>query len=124
MTTRGIGVEGVSSEIGALGRKSMKVDKEILISSLCRSFQASREEAENAINRALKVNAIKEVGNDICITVPKEIFDCPFCGSEDVGMNVMSELGKQVGYVSCFRCGAQGPVADFDEIVKNWNRRI
>ncbi len=53
----------------------------------------------------------------------EEILSCPFCGSKETGMNVMSEGDRQIGYIVCINCEAQGPLEYFDEITKSWNRR-
>jgi hypothetical protein len=61
--TDGIGLEGLASEIGALGRKSLAVERKTLVRGLCRRFGTTTEEAENAISRARDLGAVKESGN-------------------------------------------------------------
>jgi len=55
MSSLGIRVEGVASQIGAMGGKSFKVNKTKLIKGLCVRYGADREEASNAIYRAVKL---------------------------------------------------------------------
>ena len=64
---RGIGVEGVASEIGALGREALAVERERLVRGLCYRFTASIEEAESAIKQAEDVGVITEVRGQIVL---------------------------------------------------------
>lgn len=60
MPRRGIGVEGVASEIGILGGLSLQVNRQELIDGLCRRFGATTGEAEAALRRAKEVGAVVE----------------------------------------------------------------
>lgn len=64
MAIRGIGVEGVASEIGALGREKLEVEEEKLINRLCRRFEDERREAYSAINQALDCNVVDREERD------------------------------------------------------------
>lgn len=65
MVYRGIGIEGVASEIGALGRETLRVEREKLVAGLCRRFKASVEEAESAIRQAKDVGVVTEEQNQV-----------------------------------------------------------
>jgi len=70
MAIRGIGVEGVASEIGALGRTTeFTVNRKKLVERLQRRFQASAEEAESAIQQAIDVNVVAEAGDQISLVM-------------------------------------------------------
>jgi DNA-binding transcriptional regulator PaaX len=58
MAIRGIGVNGVASEIGALGRRKRLVEESELIKGLCERFGASGFEARRAIQRAIKEGSV------------------------------------------------------------------
>lgn len=60
MANRGIGFNGVVSEMGALCRKGppFRVDYDELVESLCRRFQTTPQEAEDAIKWAQRVRVI------------------------------------------------------------------
>lgn len=66
---RGIGVEGVASEIGALGRAAVTVNRTKLVERLQRRFRASAEEAESAIQQAKDVNVVTEAGNLVSLVM-------------------------------------------------------
>jgi hypothetical protein len=70
---RGIGVEGVASEIGALGRTHFSVDRNELTRRLCHRFQASVAEADDAIRQAQEVNVVREAEGKIIL-----VCDCPY----------------------------------------------
>ncbi len=72
MSIRGIGIEGVASTIGSIGRTSFVVDKEMLILTLQHRFQASVEEVEEAIRQAKLVNVITEIDNKIYLVTENE----------------------------------------------------
>ena len=61
MSNRGIGVEGVASEIGALARVHFQVREDELIEGLCQRFEATSVEAQRAIQQALEVAVILRV---------------------------------------------------------------
>ena len=64
MAIRGIGIEGVASQIGALSRKEFKVNCEELIESLVQRYQVERGEVEKSVNEAIKTNVLyEEKGN-------------------------------------------------------------
>jgi hypothetical protein len=69
VSRRAIGVDGVASEIGALGRTTFTVDRDALVSSLQRRFYATVDEAESAINQAKKVNVVVESDNKISLVM-------------------------------------------------------
>ena len=69
MAIRGIGVEGVASEIGALGRTEFTVDRKKLVERIQRRFRASAEEAESAIQQAKEVNVITESGDQVSLVM-------------------------------------------------------
>lgn len=64
---RGIGIDGVASEMGALSRHyhDYKVDRKDLVDSLMRRYTASEEEAEAAVRKALRAGVVCEVGTAI-----------------------------------------------------------
>lgn len=63
MSIRGIGIEGVASEIGALGRMERPVSREELIRGLMRRFKAEEWEAREAIQKAVQSGAVAENEN-------------------------------------------------------------
>ena len=69
MSIRGIGVEGVVSEIGALGRTKFTVDRGELVKSIQHRFQASAEEVEYAIKQAKEVNVVRESNNKLYLVM-------------------------------------------------------
>lgn len=58
MASLGIRIEGVASQIGAMGGKSFRIDKKDLIEGLCIRYGASKDAAEDAIYRAVKAGAV------------------------------------------------------------------
>lgn len=69
---RGIGVDGVASEIGALGRYQkdpFRVNEQDLIVSLMKRFKAERWEAREAIWQAIEVNVVKRENRFIILVV-------------------------------------------------------
>ena len=93
MAIRGIGVEGVASEIGALGRTDFTVNRTKLVGRLQRRFQASAEEAESAIQQAKDVNVVTEAGDQVSLVMEasqgharggtmKKVL-CPVCWHEE-----------------------------------------
>lgn len=62
MLIRGIGIEGVASEIGALGR-GKPVAKQELIDGLMWRFKAEEWEAREAIKKAVQSGAVAENEN-------------------------------------------------------------
>lgn len=60
MRDRGIGISGVASEIGALGRMQRPVSREDLTAGLMRRFKAEEWEAREAIDAAIKSGVISE----------------------------------------------------------------
>ncbi|MFA5135359.1 MAG: hypothetical protein WC505_06275 [Patescibacteria group bacterium] len=66
---RGIGIEGVVSEIGAIGRTEFSVDRGELVQSLRHRFQASAEEVESAIRQAREVNIVVEAGGKVSLVL-------------------------------------------------------
>ena len=69
MRKRGISIEGVASEIGALGRQKLTVDKKDLIEGLQRRFHTTYGEAELAITHAINVGVIQETENSVSIVL-------------------------------------------------------
>jgi hypothetical protein len=69
MAIRGIGIDGVASEIGVLGRTDFSVNRGELVKSLEYRFQASTAEVESAIDQAKEVNVITESGDKVCLVV-------------------------------------------------------
>lgn len=63
MTRRGISIEGVASEIGALGRMERPVSREELIRGLVWRFKVEEWEAREAIKKALEFGAVAEDEN-------------------------------------------------------------
>ncbi|MFH1048021.1 MAG: hypothetical protein V1738_07025 [Patescibacteria group bacterium] len=60
----GVGIEVVASEIGALGRESMKTDEAELIDRLCRRCRldaCQRYQATNAINTAIELGVCRRI---------------------------------------------------------------
>lgn len=59
---RGIGVEGVASEIGALGRhtSTFRVARQDLVDSLMRRYNAPQADAEAAIRKAVAAGVVYE----------------------------------------------------------------
>lgn len=67
MAIRGIGIEGVASQIGALSREEFKVNCEELIESLMYRFKAERDEVVCSVNEAVKVNVVYEENGRYCL---------------------------------------------------------
>jgi len=55
---RGIGIEGVCSEIGAIGDENFVVSRDRLIEGLCYRFGVDLNDVEYAIERAIEVGAV------------------------------------------------------------------
>lgn len=75
----GIGVEGVASEIGALGREKFSVQYDELIFGLCQRFDVCLDEAENAVREAERVGVIKNIHGIIHLVVQEHddyIYEC------------------------------------------------
>ena len=48
-----------------------------------------------------------------------EIKNCPFCGSEEIGISL-----NRNAWMSCCSCGADGPYKDTKrQAIQAWNRR-
>lgn len=75
MAIRGIGIEGVASEIGALSRQDFVVKRHILVKGLCRRFQASLEEVEDALTKAQRANVIRAVGDNIHLVTDSDTWE-------------------------------------------------
>jgi hypothetical protein len=61
MANRGIGIRGVTSQIGvmkALGGKNFMIQRNDLRDCLCYRFDATTDEADFVINRAIRVGVI------------------------------------------------------------------
>ncbi len=82
---RGIGIDGVVSEIGCLTKSDRFIAKrEELTKSLMRRYKAEDLEAERAINHAIDCGAIYQEGSNICLSMEtnENLLEkiCPFCG--------------------------------------------
>ena len=69
---RGIGVEGIASEIGALSRHNEPpcfiVRLDLLVTSLMRRYNATQDEAIKSINKGIFCGVVERLpGGDICL---------------------------------------------------------
>jgi hypothetical protein len=71
---RGVGVEGVASQIGALTTEKDEfiVSRGELLGALCHRFGVSREDAEAAIRRAKEVGAVREKDGMIELVISED----------------------------------------------------
>lgn len=70
MAIRGIGSDGVASEIGALGRHthSFRVELARLIDSLCRRYGSTETEAHRAVEKAEAAGVVHRLGDMVELT--------------------------------------------------------
>lgn len=57
---KGIALEDVAAEIGALSREKFEVEREELITGICDRFQVSYAKAESVIEDALNAEVVEE----------------------------------------------------------------
>lgn len=65
----GIGIGGVVSEIGWLGKWKTGIEKRVLVGGLRERFDATSEQADYAIKLAKEFNAVYEKGSKVYVNL-------------------------------------------------------